>query len=329
VISPVLTVGELSQCSLVRASWTSGLPDTGFYSLQWTRVLSDGTYDFNNYTKHNVRGTSAELPNWFEGRASYAMRVFSMRADWDGIWHSNQNVTSHSTPVVFIVPYCPSVVSSTTTTVAQTCAQGGVCSVGDTGPGGGIVFYVASANFTSTGSDCDTSCRYLEAAPNGWGVSSSVDDNCAFPGNASDDPGCVWSGNTTGLIGGTAQGTAVGSGYSNTQAAVGQAGGGNTADRAITAAWGYTNNGKSDWHLPSKDELNELCKYSRTQTTGDTSVQCSNTGSQRSGFSGGYWGSNEVTNVNAWHQSFSSGSRGQTAKSTTSWKVRPVRAFGQ
>ena len=38
-----------------------------------------------------------------------------------------------------------------TLTVVRTCANGGECVVGDTGPGGGIVFYVSAANFTSTG----------------------------------------------------------------------------------------------------------------------------------------------------------------------------------
>ncbi|MCX6532985.1 MAG: hypothetical protein NTW34_02145, partial [Actinobacteria bacterium] len=47
-----------------------------------------------------------------------------------------------------------------TTTVALTCANGGVCAVGDTGPGGGIVFYDAGS-VQSWG-------RYLEAACAGW-----------------------------------------------------------------------------------------------------------------------------------------------------------------
>ena len=40
--------------------------------------------------------------------------------------------------------------------------------VGDRGPGGGIVFYVSAANFTSTGSDCSSACKYLEVAPATW-----------------------------------------------------------------------------------------------------------------------------------------------------------------
>ena len=56
--------------------------------------------------------------------------------------------------------------------------------MGDTGPGGGIVFYVAASNFTSTGSTCNTTCRYLEAAPNTWSGGSS-------------DPTRSWSTGTT------------------------------------------------------------------------------------------------------------------------------------
>ena len=49
-----------------------------------------------------------------------------------------------------------------------------VYSVGDTGPGGGIVFYVSASDFTSTDSTCGAVCRYLEAAPNTW--SGGVED---------------------------------------------------------------------------------------------------------------------------------------------------------
>jgi hypothetical protein len=49
-----------------------------------------------------------------------------------------------------------------------------VYSVGQTGPGGGIVFYVSASDFTSTDSTCGAVCRYLEAAPNTW--SGGVED---------------------------------------------------------------------------------------------------------------------------------------------------------
>lgn len=49
--------------------------------------------------------------------------------------------------------------------VAISCALGGACVVGDTGPGGGVVFYAPKRQFTSEVSDCVSSCRYMEAAP--------------------------------------------------------------------------------------------------------------------------------------------------------------------
>ena len=69
--------------------------------------------------------------------------------------------------------------------------------MGDTGPGGGIVFYVAASNFTALYSPCNRTCRYLEAAP-----TSGT--------NAWTDIRIAWSGNTTGNIGEYGQGKGIG-----------------------------------------------------------------------------------------------------------------------
>ena len=216
-----------------------------------------------------------------------------------------------------------------TLTVVPTCANGGTCVVGNTGPGGGIVFYVQAAGgtFTSTGSDCNTTCKYLEAAPNNWGASTTVEDACRAV-VADRDPECFWSGNSTNAIGATAQGFVVGSGYANTQAAVGQAGGGNTAGHAVAAAWDYTNNTKSDWHLPSRDELNELCKYARnTGQAAGAAIICAG-GELRTGFTNmTYWSSSEDNGQRAWVHPFG-GLVTQDGKSWVGHVFRPVRAFG-
>jgi hypothetical protein len=68
----------------------------------------------------------------------------------------------------------PTPTPSPTPTIALTCATGGTCVVGDTGPGGGIVYYVDNAGFScgasysSTGSPTGGLCHHLEVAPSGW-----------------------------------------------------------------------------------------------------------------------------------------------------------------
>jgi hypothetical protein len=79
----------------------------------------------------------------------------------------------------------------------------------------------------------------------------------------------------------------------------------NSTDFAAGVAWAYTNNSKTDWFLPSKNELNELCKYARTQTTGNTATLCDTPGAIGSGFSSGfYWSSSEIDDNDAWSQVF-------------------------
>jgi hypothetical protein len=177
----------------------------------------------------------------------------------------------------------------TLTVTAATCATGGACVLGETGPGGGKVFYVASSNFTSTGSDCGTACKYLEAAPSDH--SSQVE----------------WCSNMTSSLGVTA--TGIGSGMSNTTTADSTCTSG-----AIQVAADYTYNSKTDWHLPSKDELAQL--YIQRTRVGGFSTDW-------------YWSSSEYDGNTAWGQEFYGGTWYANAKSfPNNNKVRPVRAFG-
>jgi hypothetical protein len=197
------------------------------------------------------------------------------------------------------------------------------CQVGDTGPGGGKIFYVAGGTFTSTGSACNTNgaggistCKYLEAAP-----TSGT--------NAWTDATYAWSGNTTVRIGATAEGTAIGTGYANTLAIFGQDPGGATADKAATKARAYGGpNNLSDWYLPSKDELNQMCKWARGQAWTTDATLCDTSGTLKSGFVAGYyWSSSEGgAAAAAWSQYFLDGAQLNGGKITTFY-VRPVRAF--
>jgi len=225
-------------------------------------------------------------------------------------------------------------------TPGSTCSSGGVCAVGDTGPGGGIVFYVhPSGTFSSAGSDCGPSCRYLEAAPSDqstgieWATRTAA---CYRFASTSSDNDClthsVYSGNEWPAANPSTQraSEALGMGMANTNqihARLTTAGSAPTRNYAAGIAWAYTNNGKSDWHLPSERELNELCKYARNQTTGNIKDGCGASDYLVESFSlDNYWSSSEWSDVYALSQHFGLQARLCTGKACK-FRVRPVRAF--
>jgi hypothetical protein len=202
--------------------------------------------------------------------------------------------------------------------------------VGDIGPGGGRVFYVSTTGFncgpsyTATGSPYNSKCYYLEAAST-TGASPWADIAVA------------WSGNTNTLVSNasapeTATATAIGWGYRNTLAMVLQ---NSTAGMAGTISRAYRGpNNLSDWYLPSKDELNQMCKWARgVAWTSDATVCNSsgtiNTGPGAAGFGNYYWSSSEDNASWAWFQYFSVPIPQYTYMKyySSEIRVRPVRAF--
>ena len=187
-------------------------------------------------------------------------------------------------------------IDATFTVTAATCATGGVCALGNTGPGGGKVFYVHASGTFACGATLASQCKYLEAAP-----TSGT--------NAWTEARYDWSGNTSLFIG-SAWRTAVGSGYSNTEAMVAQS---STANKAGTITRAYRGpNNLSDWYLPSRDELNQL--YINRAIVGGIATNW-------------YWRSTEGGTIYAWYKDFSLSNENQDFKYGT-WFVRPVRAFG-
>ena len=120
---------------------------------------------------------------------------------------------------------------------ASTCATGGTCSVGDTGPAGGIVFYVSNTAINAA-DGISTGGRYLEAAPSDF--SKTTYNWCEGITNP-----------YTTTIG--ASGTAIGTGAMNTRLISTTCSGG-----AGFVAANLTFGGKSDWFLPSQAEQAEM-----------------------------------------------------------------------
>jgi hypothetical protein len=122
-------------------------------------------------------------------------------------------------------------------------------------------------------------------------------------------------------------------GSANTAAIEARMTAGSEASSAYAAgmAGAYAGGGLTDWFLPSKDELNAMCNYSRTWTGTPPTGAC--TGAQDGafaassyGFSDGYWTSSQFGASGAWGQDFDTGSTGVGPKNASNF-VRPVRAF--
>ena len=251
-----------------------------------------------------------------------------------GLTFSTSDGTLSGTPT--------SVASATAYTITATNASGSatrtftltvtaiIYTVGDTGPGGGKIFYVAPSPF-ACGPTRAATCTYLEAAPALW-----------FAGG--EDPARRWANvsNQSTVVGSsgspeTATATAIGWGYRNTRAIILQ-GNSDTATSAAALADSHTVTVSGvvydDWYLPSTDELNQMCKWVRgitgvalTTLTTVCTGGAINTGLGATGFkTESYWSSSEDDALKGKYQSFSNGSLSGYVKTYAFW-VRPVRAF--
>ena len=282
--------------------------------------------------------TSAPSYRWAKGTVTSANTPTSIAIDVNAVTNgyyrvyvaNSQGVLSApATNIVTIsIPRTPTAAEiaagTTTTTVALTCATGGVCALGDTGPGGGKVYYVHASGTFACGATRSQTCKYLEVAPNTWSGGAA-------------DPEKLWATSTyssTDILTITNDSVpynnvlGIGLGYKNSLAIVGQ---GNDTTTAAGAARAYGGGSQSDWYLPTTAELNLLCQWARDVTQSVTTACTGGTLNTGTGASGGfspdlYWSSSEF-NVNfAWFQYFDFGFQSNSSK-FFAFCVRPVRAF--
>jgi len=184
-----------------------------------------------------------------------------------------------------ICPSCGTEIKNTGKAIEANTAYG----IGDTGPAGGLVFYI-NTNYENDG------WRYLETA--------ATD----FPGD-SDNYWIKWRNGV--YINTEATGTAIGTGMSNTLKIVSTQGEGSYA---ANLCYGLTQGGYSDWFLPSRDELNLMYKNLHLKGIG--------------GFeSDYYWSSSEVDKDLAWYQYFTVGVMDANGNKSYNVRVRALRAF--
>jgi hypothetical protein len=190
---------------------------------------------------------------------------------------------------------------------AVNCSLGGTCALGDTGPGGGKVFYISVGGF-ACGPTLANICNYMELAPYPWGGNADPTRTWAQTGYQSTNVG------STG--GDTASATAIGWGYRNTLAIIAQ---GNTDSTAAAAplarSYQPTVNGitYTDWFLPSQEEATQI--YTNKAAAGLT-------------YNSGFWTSTQDSASNARYVSNSNVSPFWTSTGKgVNYQVRPVRAF--
>jgi hypothetical protein len=184
------------------------------------------------------------------------------------------------------------------THVDYSCALDLVCALGDTGPGGGTVFYVNATGFncgpdhTSTGSPTGGLCNYLEFAPPTWSGQS------ADPfGNVTTSASNIASIGVTQANSRTLAEMGRGYMYSNAINAVfgtcssvytaGRNFSGSSCPTAPGMARAYRGGGLSDWYLTNAAELNVACQYARGGQAINPNVACARVGSDApAGFTG-------------------------------------------
>lgn len=284
------------------ATEVCGLPITGSsqtFLLFACICLFAGTAVWSFLKKSTAQLSAVLLPLVLIAGAGIVPAANNCVENGSAVTSATTTVPSVTTTTTLSTTTSISPSTTSTTTIHRTCAQGGMCVLGDAGPGGGKVFYVASSTFSATGTTCNTACRYLEAAPDDW--------------SGGNDPSRSWSEGIANWSTALATPTlfAIGSGYANSLSIIAQ-GNNDPAVSAASLARSYTGGGLVDWYLPSNDELNEM--YLNRSSIGVFLVNVY------------YWSSTESPVNGAWCLRFQNFDLDSVSKSAD-YGVRPVRAF--
>lgn len=284
-----------SNTSLTRIKWDTSTARTLVLTSQ--ESLTPGTY-YDTITVSDIYGSSTRIPLtytiakadtltvWIE--TPTALNYTATNADFSPTLRVSGLVSSDTGTAVSSIKYRPG---------GTSCATGGVCSVGDIGPGGGVVFITPA---TSGGNG-----KYFEAAPFTWAGSDELGTAATYCSNhnlnlGATNVGIGWGETNTNLAKSACLGGAVGKVNSFNLA---------------------NNTGYSDWFIPSTNEMIELAKV---RIPAGLLLLGSNWTVGRYG----YWSSTEVSASVQASLVTSSWSMGGTGKSDASNNlVRPVRAF--
>ena len=295
----VTSGGDTKTVTFAVGNRTGILWDTataGVVKLSVQETLTPGTY-YDTITVTDNFAQSTSLPIRFTVSKADTITVTAGAATTQ-VYNKAQ---ASSLPAIGIT----GLVASDTGTVlrkytgvdwTKTCAQGGGCEVGDTGPGGGTIFYISPTNI-NVATGISAGGKYLEVAPLNWsglGVESTT----------------AWAKAQTSVAGTL---SAIGAGAENTRLINNAL---TTNSVAAKVAADLVLNGKSDWFLPSTLEVKEIYDALYFPALGGSfSVR-------------NYWSSTQGSNTGQadtyW---FGNGGLVSPTDKLNSFTVRPIRAY--
>jgi len=276
------------------------------------------------------------------------------------LWHYVGGVWLDITSSRTSTQVCGSTSSFSPFTSAErtlTCAEGGDCALGDTGPGGGLIFYVSAsgfncgASYSSTGSPTGGLCHYLEVAKKTW-YGGTADPVLQYSTYSAIPDASLTAMISAGLENGwelTASGgsiviTDLGRGFKNTTILLASE---PAKYPAAYAARNYAGNGLTDWYLPNGKEIYQLCKWNAGKAWVSDVTPCSpgtvasnpNKAEMQMGFDDtnptikattlyGQYHVSYLAWVSAPHQvAMATGTNGTGPNMTRMSYTRPIRAF--